>query len=59
LIGDIDIKIRETDETEVGDEIHTEKHIKDIVDIYQSVLRIFTNIPVCLVLPLLNCIKFF
>jgi P4 family phage/plasmid primase-like protien len=39
ILGDIDIKVRETDEVEVDDELHTEKHVKEVVEVYQSVLR--------------------
>jgi P4 family phage/plasmid primase-like protien len=39
VLGDIDIKIRETDESEIGDILHTEKHIKEVIEVYQSVLR--------------------
>ena len=39
VLGDIDIKIKETDDTEFDDEIHTEKHVKEVIEVYQSVLR--------------------
>ena len=39
VLGDIDIKIRESEEMELGNEIHLEKHTKDVISVYQSVLR--------------------
>jgi P4 family phage/plasmid primase-like protien len=39
VLGDIDIKIRETDDTNIDDEIHTEKHVNEVIEVYQSVLR--------------------
>jgi hypothetical protein len=33
VLGDIDIKIRETDESEIGDILHTEKHIKEVIEV--------------------------
>jgi len=39
VLGDIDIKVRETDDIEFGDEIHTVKHVSEVVEVYQSVLR--------------------
>lgn len=39
VLGDIDIKVRETEEIEIDDELHTEKHVKDVIEVYQSVLR--------------------
>ena len=40
VVVDVDIKLRETEDTEYDDdEIHTTKHIKDVIDVYQSVLR--------------------
>ena len=39
VLGDIDIKIKETEHTNIGDEIHTEKHVKEVIEVYQSVLR--------------------
>lgn len=39
ILGDIDIKIRESEEVEFGNEIHTERHVKEVIDVYQSVLR--------------------
>lgn len=38
VLGDIDIKIKESD-LKNKDFIHTEKHVKDTIEIYQSVLR--------------------
>ena len=38
VLGDIDIKVKESD-LKNKDFIHTEKHVKDIIEIYQSVLR--------------------
>lgn len=39
VLGDIDIKIRETEEMEVEDELHTERHVGEVIGVYQSVLR--------------------
>jgi P4 family phage/plasmid primase-like protien len=39
VLGDIDIKVRESDETDIDDKIHTEKHIKEVIEVYQSILR--------------------
>lgn len=40
VLGDIDIKIKETDDFIVeGNILHTDKHVKDIIEVYQSVLR--------------------
>jgi len=39
VLGDIDIKIRETDGIVYDKEIHTEKHVKEVIEVYQSVLR--------------------
>jgi P4 family phage/plasmid primase-like protien len=39
VLGDIDIKIRETEDNEIGNEIHTEKHVSEVIEVYQSVLR--------------------
>ena len=39
VLGDIDIKIREAEDMEVKDELHTERHVKEVVEVYQSVLR--------------------
>lgn len=39
VLGDIDIKIKETEEIHFDEEIHTEKHVKEVIEVYQSVLR--------------------
>jgi P4 family phage/plasmid primase-like protien len=39
VLGDIDIKVRETDDNEIHNEIHNEKHVKEVIQVYQSVLR--------------------
>lgn len=39
VLGDIDIKVRETNDFKFGEEIHTEKHVRDTIEVYQSVLR--------------------
>ena len=39
VLGDIDIKVKETEDTSIGDFIHTNKHVKETVQVYQSVLR--------------------
>ena len=39
VLGDIDIKIKETDEFVIEGELHTEKHTRDVIEVYQSVLR--------------------
>jgi len=39
VLGDIDIKVKETEDMSIGDFIHTDKHVKATVEVYQSVLR--------------------
>jgi P4 family phage/plasmid primase-like protien len=39
ILGDIDIKVRITDDMEINKELHTEKHTKEVIEVYQSVLR--------------------
>lgn len=39
VLGDIDIKVRESDDIEIGESIHTDKHVIDTIEIYQNVLR--------------------
>lgn len=39
VLGDIDIKIRESEDLNVGDKIHTDEHVHMIIEIYQSILR--------------------
>lgn len=39
ILGDIDIKVRETEHSEIGDELHTNHHVKETIEVYQSVLR--------------------
>ena len=39
VLGDIDIKLKETDEVKYDSIIHTEKHVQDVIDVYQSVIR--------------------
>lgn len=39
VLGDIDIKIKETEDTNFSDFIHTEKHVKETIEVYQSILR--------------------
>ena len=39
ILVDVDIKLRETEETEYDDQIHTDKHVKEVIEVYQSVLR--------------------
>jgi P4 family phage/plasmid primase-like protien len=40
VLGDIDIKIKETDDFIVeGNILHTDKHVKEVIEVYQSVLR--------------------
>jgi P4 family phage/plasmid primase-like protien len=38
VLGDIDIKIRET-ESISRSELHTERHVKEVIEVYQSVLK--------------------
>lgn len=38
ILGDIDIKKREID-MEVYDKLHTDKHVKEVIEVYQSVIR--------------------
>lgn len=38
VLGDIDIKIRESDDV-VIDVLHTEKHVKEVIEVYQSTIR--------------------
>ena len=39
VLVDLDIKLKESDDVCFGDKIYTDKHIKQVIDIYQSVLR--------------------
>ena len=39
VLGDIDIKVRETDDCKIEDVLHTEKHVTETIEVYQSVLR--------------------
>jgi P4 family phage/plasmid primase-like protien len=39
VLADVDIKVRETEHTDISDIIHTEKHVREVVEVYQSVLR--------------------
>ena len=39
VIADFDIKLKLTDELEMGEHLYTEKNVKDIIGMYQSVLR--------------------
>jgi len=39
VIADFDIKLKLTDELELGEHLYTEKNVKDIIGMYQSVLR--------------------
>lgn len=39
VLADIDIKIRETEDSDLCDVIHTDKHVKEVVEVYQSTLR--------------------
>ena len=38
VLGDIDIKVRESDDL-IIDVLHTEKHIKEVIEVYQSIIR--------------------
>lgn len=39
VIADFDIKVKLTDELEIGEHLYTERNVKDIIKMYQSVLR--------------------
>lgn len=39
VLGDIDLKIKEDDNHIIENVIHTEKHVKEVIEVYQSVLR--------------------
>jgi P4 family phage/plasmid primase-like protien len=39
VLADVDIKVRETEESDIIDILHTDKHVRDVVEVYQSVLR--------------------
>lgn len=43
VLADVDIKVKETEHTDFIDEIHTEKHVREVVEVYQSVLRKIVN----------------
>lgn len=43
VLGDIDIKLKETDDNTINDIIHTQKHTKEVIQVYQSVLRNIVN----------------
>ena len=34
ILGDIDIKVRETDEIIFENELHTERHVKEVIEVY-------------------------
>ena len=39
VLGDIDIKIKESEDFVIEKELHTEKHVKEVIEVFQSVLR--------------------
>lgn len=39
VLVDIDIKVKENDDEDLGDEIYTNHHLESVVQIYQSVIR--------------------
>lgn len=39
VLGDIDIKVLETNDFKLDEELHTEKHVRETIEVYQSVLR--------------------
>lgn len=39
VLVDVDIKIKETDDIVIDDDVYSDIHVKKVVDIYQSVLR--------------------
>jgi P4 family phage/plasmid primase-like protien len=39
VLADVDIKIKETEEVQFESEIHTDRHVKEVVEVYQSILR--------------------
>jgi P4 family phage/plasmid primase-like protien len=39
VLADIDIKIRETEDTNIGDHIYNDTHTSQVIEVYQSVLR--------------------
>ena len=39
VLADVDLKIKESDDIEFAEHLYTETHIKNLIDVYQSVLR--------------------
>lgn len=39
VLGDIDIKVREIDGIDLGDHLYTDTHTRQVIEVYQSVLR--------------------
>jgi P4 family phage/plasmid primase-like protien len=39
VLADIDLKVKDTGDIEFGEHLYTENHVKQIIDVYQSVLR--------------------
>lgn len=39
VLVDIDLKIKDTGEIELGDHLYSEDHVKQVIEVYQSVLR--------------------
>jgi P4 family phage/plasmid primase-like protien len=39
VLADVDLKVKETDEIEFAEHLYTESHVKQLIDVYQSILR--------------------
>jgi len=39
VLADVDLKVKETDDIEFAEHLYTELHVKQLIDVYQSVLR--------------------
>jgi P4 family phage/plasmid primase-like protien len=39
VLADVDLKVKESDDIEFAEHLYTETHVKQLIDVYQSVLR--------------------
>ena len=39
VLADVDLKVKETDDIEFAEHLYNESHVKQLIDVYQSVLR--------------------
>ena len=39
VLADVDLKVKETDDIEFAEHLYSESHVKQLIDVYQSVLR--------------------